>query len=588
MTLPVALENPLRTFFVSAFGSDANPGTDANSPLRTFAAAERLALDGDTIKLAAGDYPEPLVTRKSLHVEGETAPAGFTLPGDPRGEFRRPLVRFTGLTSGGHNSCRLDRSERPVAERRGGSLRGLRFDNDANTLSNLFMVFCHDFVVEDCWCLDGQVWNAHAGWCDGGVWRRCLFVRSHQQHNLYIANAPKGGLVEWNLMVYAEDNNFQINADLNTQPGNGEVYDGIASDFVIQDNFWCFAATDASGVACNLDGLVHSVVRRNRVWKSGSSGINLHSWDGAVDPHHVEITDNWVYCLASTCLNLLPGVRDLTVTGNVLANERPSYIDDSGTPPPTSMIANNTTGLGNPYPAGYWDWLPQFEPLLPPPPPPPPPADPEPDPVPDTAPLAVASDKPRDDANRRLARVWEYDTGATAGPVKDPSWTGLVAIPVPFVDYYTSPLKGVPRDKYGIRWVWLWVPDRSGVVQFRLETRGKCDVSFAGNAVLDSFDPDHSKTLKWVAFTVEAGKAYLFDAGLGCIGSTVGAMNISHRWSTADAFVALSSGQCYPELLGPTVPPVDPTNPTAPGWREPFTPEQKAHLLWMRDLFLPR
>jgi hypothetical protein len=50
--------------YVAASGSDRNPGT-AHQPLRTIAQAARTATPGTTVSVAAGDYPDRVVTRIS-------------------------------------------------------------------------------------------------------------------------------------------------------------------------------------------------------------------------------------------------------------------------------------------------------------------------------------------------------------------------------------------------------------------------------------------------------------------------------------------------------------------------------------------
>lgn len=54
-----------RNIYVSTSGKDANPGTSLSAPLRTVAAASRLALPGDTVQILPGRYFEPIAPVRS-------------------------------------------------------------------------------------------------------------------------------------------------------------------------------------------------------------------------------------------------------------------------------------------------------------------------------------------------------------------------------------------------------------------------------------------------------------------------------------------------------------------------------------------
>ena len=107
---------------------------------------------------------------------------------------------------------------------------------------------------------------------------------SATQHGIYVANSADRPVVRGNRCYDNYGCGIQLNADVNTPPG-----DGIITDALIEDNI-IYSNGRGGGGAINLDGVQDSIIRNNLLFTNHASGIILFQIDGAEGPR-----GNWIY-----------------------------------------------------------------------------------------------------------------------------------------------------------------------------------------------------------------------------------------------------------------------------------------------------
>jgi hypothetical protein len=534
-------------YFVSATGSDSANGLTPETAFRTLTHWASIQRAGDVVNVGPGEYPGVFVRVPRVRLLSDPANPAVILP-----------------FGGGHNCIRVDLTESADRDSRGGCVTG--FTTRGGSQCGIWVTWANGHEVGRNTVFDGGLngdparegWGIKAGFTDDLLILDNEIVRTHGQHGIYFSDSGDRPTIRGNRTFFTATSGIQINADA-SQGG-----DGVCTGAVVEGNTIVDAGMVA-GPALNFDGIQDSTIHGNRIVRARKAGVNLHKTDAADVCRRVLVTGNVVQS-EWTSFNVTGGCADITIRTNTLSPARAGDVIDEGDTPAVRLVLDNAE-TRTPFTPEFLASLPAYTPPLPPPPPPvvPPPPPPVVPDVPATAPLAVPTSKPPDLRRPGQAFVNEWDNGFPFGPLKDGSWKGYVPVPVPGIDYFFSPLKSVPRDKLAVRWWWLWEADLTGVMQIKVETRGRCDAKFADRVVMSKFTTNNDSSTDYLAVSVTAGSLYLCEAGLGG-GDHVGAMNWTRRFASDQPFTPFNPMGCFPEMVGTNPPPTDdPTDPPPPG-----------------------
>lgn len=111
---------------------------------------------------------------------------------------------------------------------------------------------------------------------------------SSNQHGIYVANSADRPIVRGNRCHHNNGSGIQLNADVNTPPGDGIITGALIENNLIYDN------GRGGGGGLNLDGVQDSIIRNNLLFTNHASGIIFFQIDGAEGPRGNQVLHNTI------------------------------------------------------------------------------------------------------------------------------------------------------------------------------------------------------------------------------------------------------------------------------------------------------
>jgi hypothetical protein len=138
------------------------------------------------------------------------------------------------------------------------------------------------------------------------------------QHGIYVANSADRPVVRGNRCYDNHGSGIQLNADVNTPPGDGIITGALIEQNIIYNN----GGNNGGGGGLNLDGVQDSIIRNNLLFTNHASGIILFMIDGAEGPRGNQILNNTIDMAADARWSL--GLKQTSgsnyVRNNILYN----------------------------------------------------------------------------------------------------------------------------------------------------------------------------------------------------------------------------------------------------------------------------
>ena len=252
-------------YYVNPLGSDTQPGTPT-LPLRQIRAALTRVHPGDLVLVADGSY---LGFDVDTQVASSAAPItlkaqgtnALVLPTTDRGDNRDTIYILDSsyVILDGFRSFNANRAALRIEGGDHITVRNCIFGNNATW--GILTGHSPDLLIE-------------GNECYGSV----------AQHGIYVANSADRPVVRGNRCYRNYQCGIQLNADVNTPPGDGIITGALIENNVVYDN------GAGGGGALNLDGVQDSIIRNNLLFTNHASGIILFQIDGAEGPR-----GNWIY-----------------------------------------------------------------------------------------------------------------------------------------------------------------------------------------------------------------------------------------------------------------------------------------------------
>ena len=312
-------------FVVAPTGLDTNPGTAAQ-PFATLQAAANKVHAGDTVTVEPGTYAgfnlttSGTATARIVFQADPTAAAGSVVVNRPN-----PWNHIDGINLEGASYATIDGFKvinQPRAGIRAVTDQFVTIKNniaDANTTWGIFTGFSDDLLIQN-----NQASN------------------TKQQHGIYVSNSGDRPVVRGNYVFGNNDSGIQLNADLSSGG------DGTISNALIENNLIVGNGAGGGG-SINLDGVVNSVVRNNRIDQAKAAGITLFHQDGATGSYGNAIVNNTVIVdyvgsvsRGRDALAISGGSTGATVLNNILFTTNPNARA-------LSVAADSQTGLVSDY-----------------------------------------------------------------------------------------------------------------------------------------------------------------------------------------------------------------------------------------------
>ena len=258
-----------RTWYVSPTGSDTNSGSPAK-PFRQIQKAVTVIQPGDVVLIADGSY------------------LGFTLDSF-NGTSNAPIL----LQATGTNAVVLVTTNRS-------DNRDTIFLNDStyvtvdgfrsfNANRAALRIEGGDHVtVRNCYFGNNSVWGILTGHSPDLLLENNECFGSTNQHGIYVANSADRPVVRGNRCHDNNGSGIQLNADVNTPPGDGIITEALIENNLIYNN------GRGGGGGLNLDGVQDSIIRNNLLFTNHASGIIFFQIDGAEGPRGNQILHNTV------------------------------------------------------------------------------------------------------------------------------------------------------------------------------------------------------------------------------------------------------------------------------------------------------
>ena len=302
--------------------SDANNGTSLATAWRTLQRAADLAVPGNIIEVADGNYARFTIQNKG------------TVPAIPPATLGAPIVfRATGtgaiINSGTSSSVAPDnRDAIKITHCNGIIIHGLRTQNAFR--AGVRIDDCYYVTIQAGVFANGGTWGIFTDYSDfvSLIGNECR--NSGTEHGIYHSNGGDNAILRGN---YCHDNNasgLQINADPRAiDPSYGTRGDGIAQNTLIENN-WCLNNGAAGGAGLNFASIRNCDIRNNLViCNKNQSGMAFWDDDVLNDVPSVpgygsmnnRIYHNTVVMQPGTgrfCITFLNGSTGNTVRDNIL------------------------------------------------------------------------------------------------------------------------------------------------------------------------------------------------------------------------------------------------------------------------------
>lgn len=288
------------TYYVSASGSDSNPGT-ATQPWRTLQKAVDTIAAGDTVLVGAGTYAGCRIGRSG-------APGG---PKTLRAQSgTRPVINAPGPSNAHGGIIEIENYSATVTN---WIIDGFELANSPHAGVDIRGT---DYItVQNCY-----VHNSAAGGRATGIF---LAFSDHpsilnnetaynSEHGVYQSNSGDYPTIRGNTIHHNKMAGVHMNGDL-SMGGDGTISYGVIDGNAIYEN------GTAGGSAINMDGASDNVVKNNLIYNNHASGISLFKADGASGSSRNRIYNNTIVQASGSrwCINI---PKNGSPVGNLIRN----------------------------------------------------------------------------------------------------------------------------------------------------------------------------------------------------------------------------------------------------------------------------
>ncbi len=263
------------TFYIASNGNDNNLGTQA-APFRQISRGLASLQAGDTLLVGDGSYlgftAERLrgTSAAPITIKALGAAAVITVTTD------RPDNRDTIFI------CDCEHLVVDGLRASGANRAALRIQDG------------HHITVRRCVFIDNQRWGILTGQSDDLLIEENECAGSLIEHGIYVANSGDRPIVRRNVVYSNARSGIQLNADVNTPPGDGIISNAVVEDNLIYNNGGGSGIAAGGGAAINLDGVQDSLIRNNLLYNNRASGIIMYQIDGAEGPRGNRVIHNTV------------------------------------------------------------------------------------------------------------------------------------------------------------------------------------------------------------------------------------------------------------------------------------------------------
>lgn len=293
--LATLLGHAAQTYYVSPGGNDSYAGTSAQ-PFRQVRKAISLVQAGDTVLVADGSYLGFDMFNKT-----GTSIAPITI----RTLGTNAVV--TKTTDRGDNRDTIHISDCAYVV-----VDGFRSFN--GNRAALRVQGGHHVTVRNCVFGNNATWGLFTGFSEHLLIENNDCFGSTNEHGIYVSNTADNPTLRGNRCWSNGGGGIQINADINTPPGDGIITNALIEGNVLYDN------GRLGGGALNLDGIQYSTVRNNLLFNNHASGIIFFQIDGGDGPRGNQVYHNTIDMAADGrwALNFLQTTGLNTVRNNIL------------------------------------------------------------------------------------------------------------------------------------------------------------------------------------------------------------------------------------------------------------------------------
>ncbi len=308
-------QKPLRTFYVSPTGNDANTGLSDAQAWRTMQKAAETVRAGDTVLVRRGTY----AGWRHWGGNSGTADRRITYKADPG-------VVIEGTVNGEGDGIRLNGV--PAGYKAAGApaqrcdyvtIDGFTVRNQART--GLCANYASFLIVRNCTFENNEWHGLLLGHCDDVLVEDNVAAHCKQSHGFYCANSARRPTFRRNVSHDNARNGIHLNGDQYSKPG-----DGIISGAVLERNVLYANNLQKGGSAISCDGVQDSLLENNLVYdEHDGDGITLYQIDGGGPPKGNWVLNNTVRTGPDSrwCLAIKDGGVDCTVRNNIFYNGGP-------------------------------------------------------------------------------------------------------------------------------------------------------------------------------------------------------------------------------------------------------------------------
>ena len=247
------------TYYVSASGNDASPGTQS-SPWRTLQRAADVAGPGDSVIVTPGSY----------------AGAKFTRSGTASGPIRFRAQRGVVVNAPGPQNSNGDnlwvRNASYIVlsgfEVHSASRAGIAVQGEPTASAT-------GVVVRRCHCHDNSRWGIFTGYAQNFRAEDNIASGSDIEHGIYVSNSADNPVIRGNVVRGNNASGIQLNADP-VLPGDGIITGALVEENIVYRN------GAGGGAAINLASVRRSTFRNNLLYGNHASGIA--GWDDGAGP----------------------------------------------------------------------------------------------------------------------------------------------------------------------------------------------------------------------------------------------------------------------------------------------------------------
>jgi len=258
-----------QTFYVAPSGNDTNSGTQVK-PFREIRKALTVVLPGDTILVADGGY---------LGFDWDTISGSNGAPIAIRATGSNAVVNPTTDRSDNRDTIFINDSSYVIVD----NFRSFHANRAALRIEGGDHV-----TIRNCVFGDNSFWGILTGHSPDLLIENNECYGSSNQHGIYVANSADRPVVRGNRCHNNAGSGIQLNADVNTPPGDGIITEALIENNLIYDN------GRSGGGGLNLDGVQDSIIRNNLLYTNHASGIILFQIDGAEGPRGNQILHNTI------------------------------------------------------------------------------------------------------------------------------------------------------------------------------------------------------------------------------------------------------------------------------------------------------